>query len=87
MIKDLQGTFDYLTGCALTGDVEPNGEHEHRGETEVHWDGQQTVRDPAGRPVFLDDDGNAWVVYDGLCHMVDVTITVTVKETGHVEAL
>lgn len=58
------GTLEMTPGCALTHDdgftLGPNGlAYDYIGETDVCWDGQETVT-REGKVVFLDMDGGEW---------------------------
>lgn len=58
------GTFERLTGCAHLTDLvrHPDGKitYEYTGNTEVHWDDQETATH-LGNELFVDENGNIWL--------------------------
>jgi hypothetical protein len=56
---DIQGTLERIPGTALadTASTSDPDSPAYDGETLVWWDGQRTITDGRGRPVYVDRDG------------------------------
>lgn len=65
--SEIVGTSDSLLATALISDINEDGTPEYIGESEIHWDTQETeTRD--GKILFVDDDGEEWT-FDQLKQM------------------
>ena len=56
----ITGTAETLAATAWITDIDPlTGTPVYRGDTEVHWDSQQT-RQQHGQIIYVCEDGNEW---------------------------
>jgi len=54
------GTAEMVAATAWITDIEPlTGSPVYRGDTEVHWDSQQT-RQQNGKIIYVCEDGDEW---------------------------
>jgi hypothetical protein len=59
----IRGTLERVLGVALIQSATMKRgklDYEYEGETEIFWDGQETVTDEKGETVFVDVEGNEW---------------------------
>lgn len=62
---EIIGTLEILHGCAGIIDARPCGDGtfdlDHDGETEIYWNGQETVTDAMTQQrIFIGEDGMEW---------------------------
>lgn len=57
---ELCGTLETLSGVALVHSVEEDGAINYSGQTDIWWDGQQTV-ERNGQRVWVDDEGEEYL--------------------------
>jgi hypothetical protein len=59
--KRIVGTADTIPGTAKIApdSFTEDGDFDHTGNTDVHWNGQQTEMDD-GEPLFVDEEGVVW---------------------------
>ena len=58
--QEAKGTLETIPGIARLL-FDEDGNAEYQGETDVCWDGQETVRDENGRATLVCPDGHDWL--------------------------
>jgi len=75
---NVQGTYELLVGACGVYDEEvgPDGDltYQFAGGTEIFWDAAETICDGDGNEVFLDRNGDTFVVIKG--ERVDVNVEI-----------